>query len=202
MPRPLCPRCQRPETQCYCSALKEETACMDIIILQHPRESRHPLNTARILELGIGNCQVWVGEDFSDHTHLQTTLAEKDCYLLFPGANAHASQDILRTAMPEALIILDGTWRKAKKIYYRNPQLQQLPSIELTELAISDYRIRKAPGEGALSTVEAAVTLLRQASRDSQAHQQLLDTFSLMIDQQINAMGQEIFKKNYPQRNG
>ncbi|WP_422450168.1 MULTISPECIES: DTW domain-containing protein [unclassified Endozoicomonas] len=64
MPRPLCPRCQRPETQCYCSALKEEIACMDIIILQHPRESRHPLNTARILELGIGNCEVWVGEDF------------------------------------------------------------------------------------------------------------------------------------------
>ena len=175
---------------------------MDIIILQHPRESKHPLNTARILELGIGNCEVWVGEDFADHTQLQKTLSEKDCYLLFPGANAHASRDILRTAMPEVLIILDGTWRKAKKIYYRNPQLQQLPRIELTDLAISDYRIRKAPGEGALSTVEAAVTLLRQASRDSKAHQQLLDTFSLMIDQQINAMGQEIFKKNYPQRNG
>lgn len=175
---------------------------MDIIILQHPRESRHPLNTARILELGIGNCEVWVGEDFSAHSQLLKTLAEKNCYLLFPGANARTSRDVLRTETPEVLIILDGTWRKAKKIYYLNPLLQQLPSIELTDLSLSDYRIRKAPGAGALSTVEAAVTLLRQASRDSKAHQQLLDTFSLMIDQQINAMGQEVFRKNYQQGNG
>ncbi|WP_257263479.1 tRNA-uridine aminocarboxypropyltransferase [Endozoicomonas sp. ONNA2] len=198
----MCSRCQRPKTQCYCAALQEETACMDIIILQHPRESRHPLNTARIVALGIDNCEIWVGEDFSGHGQLQKTLAEKDCYLLFPGAHARASQDILRAAMPEVLIILDGTWRKAKKIYCRNPPLQQLPGIELTDLAISDYRIRKASGAGALSTVEATVTLLRQASRDSKAHQQLLDTFSLMIDRQINAMGQEVFKKNYPQENG
>ncbi|USE38387.1 tRNA-uridine aminocarboxypropyltransferase [Endozoicomonas sp. SCSIO W0465] len=202
MPRPLCRGCQRPQKQCYCKALKEEAACMDIIILQHPRESRHPLNTARILELGIGNCEVWVGEDFSNHSQLLKTLAEKNCYLLFPGANARASQDVLRTETPEVLIILDGTWRKAKKIYYCNPLLQQLPGIELTDLSLSDYRIRKAPGAGALSTVEAAVNLLRQASRDSKAHQQLLDTFSLMIDQQINAMGQEVFRKNYPQGNG
>ena len=172
---------------------------MDMIILQHPRESRHPLNTARILELGIGNCEIWVGEDFSGHSGLLKTLAEKSCYLLFPGANAKASQDVLQAGMPEVLIILDGTWRKARKMYYCNPPLQQLPSMVLTDLTLSDYRIRKAPGAGALSTVEAAVTLLRQASRDRDAHQQLLDTFSLMIDQQIHAMGQEVFRKHYPQ---
>ena len=172
---------------------------MDVIILQHPRESRHPLNTARILEIGISNCNVWTGEDFSTHPQLQMVLQERNCYLLFPGANARSSRDVLRKAVPETLIVLDGTWRKAKKIYYSNPQLQQLPCIELTDLPISDYRIRKAPGKGALSTVEATVTLLRQASHNPEAHQQLLDTFSLMIDQQINAMGKQVFLNNYPQ---
>ena len=173
---------------------------MDVIILQHPRESKHPLNTARILKMGLSNCEVWTGEDFSGHPLLQKVLKEKSCYLLFPGTNAKTTREVLQTATPEALIVLDGTWRKAKKIYYSNPQLQQLPCIELTDLPISDYRIRKAPGEGALSTVEATVALLRQASHNSKAHQQLLDTFRLMIEQQINAMGQETFLKNYPQK--
>ncbi len=164
------------------------------------RESRHPLNTARILEMGISNCEVWTGEDFSTHPSLQKALREKNCYLLFPGANAKASTEVLETTTPEVIIVLDGTWRKAKKIYYCNPQLQQLPCIELTDLPISDYRIRKAPDKGALSTVEATVTLLRQANQNPVAHQPLLDTFGLMIEQQINAMGQETFLKNYPQK--
>ncbi|MFK0570783.1 tRNA-uridine aminocarboxypropyltransferase [Endozoicomonas sp.] len=199
MPRINCPRCQRPEKQCYCKALKEEKACMDVIILQHPRESRHPLNTARIVEMGISNCEVWIGEDFSNHQPLQRVMAEKSCYLLFPGINAKTSQEVLAKERPEVIIILDGTWRKAKKIYYSNPPLQQLPCIELKHIPRSDYRIRKAPGEGALSTVEATVALLREASQTPAAHQALLNTFELMIEQQINSMGQEVFLKNYPQ---
>lgn len=172
---------------------------MDIIILQHPKESRHPLNTARIVELGISNCEVWIGEDFSNHLALKKILGEKNCYLLFPGTNAKPSQKVLEQTTPEVLIVLDGTWRKAKKIYYSNPPLQELPCIVLTHLPKSDYRIRKAPGEGALSTVEATVALLREASQAPEAHQALLNTFEWMIEQQINAMGQDVFLKNYPQ---
>ncbi len=198
MPRPLCPQCQRPEKQCYCQHLRVETAVMDIIILQHPKESGHPLNTARILELGLTNCQVWVGEDFSGHDKLLHTVQEKNACLLFPGPGAKSCGEVLHHSIPDVLIVLDGTWRKAKKIYYCNPVLQALPCIQLTHQRASAYRIRKAPGAGALSTVEATVALLREVTEQESVHQPLLDAFNEMIDLQIHAMGQKVFQRNYP----
>lgn len=201
MPRTLCPQCQRPEKQCYCQNLLAETAIMDVIVLQHPKESGHPLNTARILELGLTNCEVWVGEDFSSHDKLLQLLQRKNACLLFPGSCAKSSAEVLSHAIPDVLIVLDGTWRKAKKIYFCNPLLQALPCIALQPQSTSTYRIRKAPGAGALSTVEATVALLREATQQPNAHQPLLDTFSNMVDLQIQAMGQTVFQRNYPPKN-
>ena len=45
---------KRPESQCYCQGLVVETAKLEIIILQHPSERKHPLNTARIADMAWG----------------------------------------------------------------------------------------------------------------------------------------------------
>ena len=47
---------------------------MDLLILQHPKETRHPLNSARIAQLGIRNCEILVGEDFTENDRLQNLL--------------------------------------------------------------------------------------------------------------------------------
>ncbi len=197
MPRTTCPRCLRPGPLCYCHLIEVESAGIDLIILQHPREAKHPLNSARIASLGISNCQLWVGEDFSAHQGLQQVLAEKACYLLFPGNNARDSAQVLAQHRPEVLIIIDGTWRKARRIYHRNRPLQQLPAIVLNDTGRSNYRIRKAPKESALSTIEATVALLRQACGQPDAHSSLLRAFDWMIDQQIRHMGETTWQKNY-----
>ncbi|WP_299728371.1 tRNA-uridine aminocarboxypropyltransferase [uncultured Endozoicomonas sp.] len=197
MPRPTCPRCTRPLNQCFCQSLREETACMDLVILQHPTETRHPLNTARILELGIKNCSIFIGENFEDNAELQAALKGRKTYLLFPGDDAITSEEALEQGKPEVLIVLDGTWRKARKIYFTNLWLQALPCIALKDLPASNYRIRKAPGKESLSTLEATVALLREAGNDSQAHEPLLNAFDQMINQQISAMGQSTYQKNY-----
>ena len=197
MPRTTCPQCLRPSPLCYCHLIEVQRAGIDLIILQHPREAKHPLNSARIAKLGISNCQLWVGEDFSTHPGLQQALAEKACYLLFPGNNARDSAEVLAQSTPEVLIIIDGTWRKARRIYHSNRSLQQLPAIVLNNPERSNYRIRKAPGESALSTIESTVALLRQACGQPDAHSSLLRAFNWMIDQQIHHMGEATWQKNY-----
>ena len=47
----------------------------------------------------------------------------------------------------------------------------------------------------ALSTMEASVLLLRQASHQTDAHQSLLDVFDRMIQMQIDAMGEAVYQK-------
>ena len=200
MPRVECPRCQRPENYCYCKNLKSEKGVVEIVVLQHPKESRHPMNTARILKLGLTNCQIMTGEDFSNHQPLQTLLKTRRCFLLFPKNEAIDSQTLKETEQPEVVIILDGTWKKARKIYHCNPALQQLPAITINHHQPSNYRIRKVPGDTALSTVEAAVVLLRHANNNNTSHQGLLDAFGRMIEMQISTMGKETYEKNYAHR--
>lgn len=200
MSRAACPRCKRPLNYCYCSGLSAERADIDLIILQHPKETRHPMNTARIAELGISNCEIWVGEDFTQHQPLLELIEHKQCYLLFPGPDAQDSQQILQHHKPEVVIIIDGTWRKARRIYHVNPQLQSLPALTLNHDQLSDYRIRKVPDPSALSTLEATVVLLRQASHKQDAHQLLLDVFDQMVQMQIDTMGKDIYQNNYKNR--
>ena len=200
MSRAVCPRCERPIDYCYCSELTAEQADIDLVILQHPGETRHPMNTARIAELGINNCEIWVGEDFTQHQPLLNLIKEKQCYLLFPGPDAQDSIQALQQHKPDVVFIIDGTWRKAKRIYHLNPHLQALPALSLNHDQLSDYRIRKAPDAASLSTVEAAVLLLRQASEKEDTHQSLLDVFDRMVQMQIERMGKEVYQKNYAHR--
>ena len=205
MSRAVCPRCERPIDYCYCSELAAEQADINLVILQHPKETRHPMNTARIAELGISNCEIWVGEDFTEHQPLLNLIKlnlikEKQCYLLFPGPDAQDSKQVLQKHTPDVVIIIDGTWRKAKRILHLNPQLQALPALSLNHEQLSNYRIRKAPDTASLSTVEAAVLLLRQVSNKKNAHQSLLDVFDRMVQMQIERMGNEVYQNNYADR--
>ncbi|MET4695890.1 tRNA-uridine aminocarboxypropyltransferase [Endozoicomonas lisbonensis] len=201
MARIECPRCLRPLSACYCKGLEPEKACIDLLIVQHPSETRHPINSARIASLGISNCNILVGENFTESKALEKQLANRHACLLFPSENAVTVKTYTAThAKPELCVILDGTWRKAKKIYYLNPVLQKLPALTLSEAHTSAYTIRKTPGKGALSTIEATVALLRETSKKPDQHQNCLDAFNRMINAQIIAMGKDTFEKNYASR--
>ncbi|MGI9280842.1 MAG: tRNA-uridine aminocarboxypropyltransferase [Endozoicomonas sp.] len=201
MARAKCQRCERPLQFCICRDLQPEPACCELLILQHPDEVKHPLNTARIANLGIKNCTVLVGEDFTDNPQLNIILEQKQGCLLFPHDEALQPTEYQTLhGQPDVCIVLDGTWRKARKLLHLNPQLHTLPWISLPETQASSYRIRKTPNQSALSTIEAAVCLLRELSGNPIAHQNCLDSFQAMIDRQIEAMGRDVYEKNYRNR--
>ena len=68
--------------------------------------------------------------------------------------------------------------------------------MALVEAAVSRYRLRKAPGPGALSTVEAIVQAL-QVLEAPTSFAALLKPFEALIDGQIAAMGEEVFQRNH-----
>ncbi|WP_461538157.1 tRNA-uridine aminocarboxypropyltransferase [Spongorhabdus nitratireducens] len=203
--RKCCARCTRPEAYCYCSGLEPVNTCARVVILQHPSEQKHPLNTARILALGLNNCQIIRGEDFTEHDELNALLEANrgNVWLLFPGEQACSPEDVRATSVASGnaplVVVLDGTWRKASKIWHLSRNLQQLPKVALTDIAESAYRIRKAPAKGQLSTLEAVSTLLHELGQSSGSLQPMQQAFHRMIDLQIKAMGQDVFRRNYPQ---
>ncbi|HEY1028262.1 MAG TPA: DTW domain-containing protein [Pseudomonas sp.] len=195
MPRPTCSRCQRPLGHCLCPLIPDLDSRTRVLILQHPSEVDHALNTARLAALGLRNAELRVGEVFDDLPQLLAQPGYRAC-LLFPGEQAVALATGSPHEQPLLLVVPDGTWRKARKLLHLNPPLAALPRASLGVVAPSRYRLRKAPEEGALSTVEAIVSALDvlEAPRSFAA---LLRPFDALIDGQIAAMGEEVFIRNH-----
>jgi len=80
--------------------------------------------------------------------------------LLYPSAGARELTALAPDEHPRALIVLDGTWSQAGKLYRANPWLGALPHYVLAPAAPTRYRIRLAPRPSYLSTIEAIVAAL------------------------------------------
>lgn len=196
MSRPRCARCQRPLDHCLCPLIPSLDSRTRVVLLQHPSEVSHALNTARLAALGLVNAELRVVEVFDDLPALLATPGYRPV-LLFPGEQAQVlSAYEIADDTPLLLIVPDGTWRKARKLLYLNPLLDALPRVTLGQVPPSRYRLRKAPEPGALSTIEAVVEALN-ALEGAGRFDALCRPFDALIEGQIKAMGRETFERNH-----
>lgn len=181
----MCARCGRPATVCLCSSLVRIETRTRVVILQHPRESVVPINTARLAELMLPNSERHVGVEFADSPRVRELLADPaaPAVLLSPGPGARD----LRREPPEGpvtLVVVDGTWWQAEKLLKRNPALAALPRYAFEPSAPSRYRIRREPAAHCVSTIEAIAEALEalEARGDVAA---LLKPFDAMVEHQL-----------------
>ncbi|CAK9175510.1 unnamed protein product [Ilex paraguariensis] len=103
--------------------------------------------------------------------------------LLFPSEKSVGFEDI--NFEVKNLIVLDGTWAKAKRMYNENPWLQFLPHLKLDLDKPSLYgEVRHQPRAGCLSTIESIVYALNAVGDDSKGLDVLLDVFESMVGDQ------------------
>ncbi|MFG0773231.1 tRNA-uridine aminocarboxypropyltransferase [Vibrio plantisponsor] len=194
-----CSQCGKARKACICDNIVALDSQVELIILQHPTEEHRPMGTARILSLSLANSRLLIGENFLEHGELNQLLAEPDVehFVLYPSDVSLSAADVaLPIEKKIRIILLDGTWKKAFKMWQLNTQLHHLPCLHLPENLKGNYRIRKAPNENALSTVEAGfyVLSMMQPEKDFSP---LLDAFEAMIDYQIQQMPAGVFERNY-----
>lgn len=193
--RQRCQRCLRPLAHCLCSLIPSLSSRTQVLVVQHPDETKHALNTARFVALGLQNAQ-WVIAETVDNLEQYLQQPGYRACVLFPGEQAQALSAYQATELPLLLVVPDGTWRKARKILHCNPLLAALPRVTLPLGLSSRYRLRKAPSEDALATVEAvhyALSIL-EPEQDFSA---LLQPFEALIAGQIQAMGAQVYQRNH-----
>jgi DTW domain-containing protein YfiP len=195
MSRLRCERCLRPESHCLCPLIPQLNSRTRVLVLQHPSEVNHALNTARLATLGLNNAQLVIGEVFDDIHALLNPPGYRPC-LLFPGEGAQVLVAEEGESLPMLLVVPDGTWRKARKLLHLNPELAALPRVTLGVVPATRYRLRKAPGPDALSTLEA-ITHALQIIEAPRSFAPLLVPFEALIEQQIAAMGSDTYQRNH-----
>ena len=209
--RARCDRCLRPQSTCICQWVTPLAHAVEVLILQHPLEVAHAKGSARLLHLSLQHSRLVIGEVFDVHACLarmdaapeggvlsQNPRPPRHNILLYPSPEADRATPLASsTPTPSSLgstclqepsqlrlIVLDGTWRKSRKMLYLNPPLQQLPRLSLQGLPASQYMIRKAHRPGQLSTLEATCAALAQLEGDPDKCEPLLKAFDGFVAQQ------------------
>ena len=184
-PAARCLRCLRPQELCYCEHLPTVETRTKLAVIQHPHERTHPFNTARLVKLCVPNAAVHVPTPgFTGTLEARVDVAD-DAAVLFPHPDATDLAELPRAQWPSTLVVLDGTWGHAKRLYRENAWLQDLRHVKLTPSAPSNYRIRREPNPEYISTIEAIVEALRIIEPGNDRVGLLLSAFDRMIDQQI-----------------
>lgn len=188
--RPTCPRCRRPARTCYCDGLHPVPTRTRVVFLQHPRERRVPIGTARLAHLALANSELHVGVHFAESPRVARLVEERsgDVALLFPSdAPAEAGPVPVSPARPPStLVVIDGTWPQARKLLKENPSLLGLPRLGLRPGRPSNYRIRREPAAHCLSTVEAVAEVLGHLEGEPARFQPMLRAFERMVDFQLD----------------
>ncbi|WNJ95717.1 DTW domain-containing protein [Vibrio ruber] len=190
-----CIQCQKAHKACLCSTVVPLSSVIELIILQHPTEVRKPTGTASILTLSLDSAICMVGENFTEHEGLNVLLSETDVthFVLFPCDGSTCVSELLPPSPSQRyrVILLDGTWKKAYKMWQLSTNLHDLPRLHLPESLQSRYRIRKAPRDNCLSTVEAGYHLL-SSWQPQQDFSPLLQSFEQMIQFQLAQMPPDV----------
>ncbi len=183
--RPLCRRCHRPATACWCAGLTPIETATRVVFLQHPREAKVAIGTARIAHLGLAGSELHEGVDFAEHPRVAELVARPGTALLFPGEGAVAPDTLEHP--PETLLVIDGTWPQARKMMARNPALRALPRIGFLPRKPGNYRIRREPAAHCVATVEAVVEVLTAFGLTDSQLAPLLGAFDSMVERQLAA---------------
>lgn len=202
--RAICTRCLRPQFTCICQWITPIAHAVEVVVLQHPLEVQNAKGSARLLHLSLPRSRLITGEVF-DPQALLSVLTDpwhpdapakgpRQAVLLYPDTPEDAVLGVvappvlLPTLLQDParvrLIVLDGTWRKSRKMLFLNPLLQQLPRLPLRDMPPSHYLIRKAHRPDQLSTLEATCAALMQLEGCTAQCQPLLNAFDGFVAQQ------------------
>ncbi|MCV2885908.1 DTW domain-containing protein [Aestuariibacter sp. AA17] len=165
MSRERCPSCDFLLQMCLCDVIHTINNHPKIIVLQHPKESKHAKNSVSVLKPCLTNIAVIEGESEQDFQSVQEDVQANphQFALVYPSASSQAIEQLnteTRSVITH-LIVIDATWRKAYKMLQLNPWLQHIQQLHFSHIPNSLYGIRKRPKDTYLSTLEAVAYSLQ-----------------------------------------
>ncbi|GHE22959.1 tRNA-uridine aminocarboxypropyltransferase [Halomonas urumqiensis] len=182
-----CDGCNLPQLNCLCPYQASAESEARVWLLTHPLEHLKPTNTGRLVGDVLAETEVFTWYRTVPDQRLLALLDDSrfEPFVIFPDDQPdYADRVVGIEAVSQAkhagripvFILLDGTWRQARRIFRKSPYLDGLPVLPLATDRQTRYQLRKPASASHLCTAEVAAELLRQ-SGDSDAAQVLDDYF-------------------------
>lgn len=190
MPDSTCPTCHRPSAVCVCERIVTYPTRRRVLILQHPQERDALLGSAQIVEASLPRARIVVGLSWRNLGHAlgEEGVDAKRWAVLFPDREAEGEQLTTRGGQPleaseiDGIIALDGTWSKAKTLWWRNPWLNKLSRVSLKPKQPSIYgKLRAEPKREYVSTLESVASALTLCGEPAEIEAGLQRVFRTMV---------------------
>jgi DTW domain-containing protein YfiP len=185
-----CDTCQRPKVACVCDRIVSYPTERRVLILQHPQEKDAVLGSAQILVASLPKAKLVAGLSWPN---LAGALGEERVdtrrwAVLFPDREATGALVVAKNGSPveagslDGIVVLDGTWSKAKTLWWRNPWLNKLNRMTLKPRAPSIYgRLRAEPRRDFVSTLESVAAALTLCGEPPAIEAGLLRVFRTLV---------------------
>jgi len=182
-----CEHCLVALTECICQHRPNVYCRSAMCLIMYSGEYFKPSNTGRIIADVVSDNHAFLWQRTALEPALKALLEDPRYapILVFPHQYADASRWIDSPANLPAVnqgktplfIMLDGTWREAKKMF-KSAYLSKLPVLGIQATAASTYQLREAAHLHQLCTAEVAIAVLKLAE-DSEAASALTEYFRL-----------------------
>lgn len=193
-----CPKCKIHKSHCFCDKLVKHPTKTIVTFLMHHREEHLTSNTVNLGLMTLENVEVFLRglpEDPFQLEKLEIDTTKTTPLFLFPAEDAiDLTEENLQLLnpnnLPIRLIVPDGTWSQAKKVYRRdfvtnNTTGLKIPAVKLAAAVSGNYQLRKSPREDGLSTFEAVAHALSVTEKNPELTKDLLKMFTVMVERMI-----------------
>ncbi len=201
-----CPLCQLAKQYCICEMApdhKRISTSAGFLLLMYDTEVLKPSNTGKLIADIIPDTFAFLWSRTQENPKLLSVLNDEQWFpmVVFPKEYAESGREVFSNQVicPDGkrplFIMLDGSWREAKKMFRKSPYLNKFPMVSFDAKAAfeqgdsqkaghdiaqlspvgkdSRYTVRKTELEHQFSTAEVAARVLDMNGEPNNAH--LLD---------------------------
>lgn len=163
-----CGHCLLGEQFCTCEFRRQLNTQVSFLLIMYDDEVLKPTNSGRLIADLIPDTHAYLWSRTQVSSDMLALLADTQyqAYLVFPGQYANPGQNILSQVPREEthkrplLIMLDGSWREAIKMFRKSPYLHHLPLLSFDPKVLATYALRKGSHDFQLGTAEVAALAL------------------------------------------
>lgn len=179
-----CEGCLLPNADCICALVPKASARSAFLFLMYTGECYKPSNTGRLIADVAAESFAYVWDRTVPDAELLALLQNPryQPFVVFPHEYASPERCVSAVEQPATstrvplFIMLDGTWREAKKMFSKSPYLNQFPVLGISPQQSSNYVLREAAHLHQLCTAEVGIEVLKLAG-DHQAASDLSHYF-------------------------
>jgi len=196
-----CEKCRIGLSHCICDLTPNRKSNAGFLLLMYDTEILKPSNTGKLIADVVPDTFAFLWSRTQENEALLAVLNDEQWqpYVVFPEQYADEERQVFNKKINvdqgkrPLFIMLDGSWREAKKMFRKSPYLNDFPVVSFNpditnnEKITSRYQIRQANVTNQFATAEVAARVLDMTGEleNAEVLDLWFDVFNLQYRQSV-----------------